>query len=118
VTATGDVIEIPGFYSPATDRAAIFGAVPKSRKLLAVFRGGSHSMFTDRAFTGGPGLNPKVKEATADLALAFLDYSFGDDATGLTRWSLAWRDILAQPPVPTATPVAATPGRKSFEGRR
>ncbi len=118
VTATGDVIEIPGFYSPATDRAAIFGAVPKSRKLLAVFRGGSHSMFTDRAFTGGSGLNPKVKEATADLALAFLDYSFGDDATGLTRWSLAWRDILAQPPEPTATPVAATPGRESFGGRR
>jgi predicted dienelactone hydrolase len=117
VTATGDAIEIPGFYSPATDRAAIFGAVPKSRKLLAVFRGGSHSMFTDRAFTGGLGLNPKVKEATADLALAFLDYSFGDDATGLTRWSLAWRDILAQPPVSTATPVPATPERKSLVGR-
>jgi predicted dienelactone hydrolase len=115
VTATEDVIRIPGYYSPATDRAAIFGAVPKSRKLLAVFRGGSHSMFTDRAFTGGLGLNPKVKEATADLALAFLDYTFGHDATGLTRWSLAWRDILAHSPAPTATPAAATPGRKGSE---
>jgi predicted dienelactone hydrolase len=114
VTATEDIIEIPGFYSPAADRVAIFRAIPGSRKLLAVFQGGSHSMFTDRPFTGGPGLNRKVKEATADLAVAFLDYTFGGDATGLTRWGLAWRDILAQPPAPTAPPVAATPGRKEF----
>jgi predicted dienelactone hydrolase len=118
VTATDDVIRIPGYFSPATDRAAIFGAVPKSRKLLAVFRGGSHSMFTDRAFTGGLELNPKVKEATADLALAFLDYTFEDDVSGLTRWSLAWRDILAELPAPTATPAATTAGRKAFGGQR
>jgi predicted dienelactone hydrolase len=112
VTATEDVIAIPGLYSPAADRAAIFGAVPKSRKLFAIFRGGSHSIFTDRALTGGPALNPKVKEATADLALAFLDYTFRDDVTGLTRWSLAWRDILAQPLAPTVIPAAmAPPGR-------
>jgi predicted dienelactone hydrolase len=55
VTATEDIIEIPGFYSPAADRVAIFSAIPNSHKLLAVFRGGSHSMFTDRPFTGGPG---------------------------------------------------------------
>jgi predicted dienelactone hydrolase len=114
VTATQDTIKIPGFYSPAADRAAIFSAIPKSRKLLAVFQGGSHSMFTDRAFTGGPELNRKVKTATADLALAFLDYTFGNDTAGLTRWSLAWRDILAQPPALTFMPVAVAPGRKEF----
>lgn len=116
VTATDDTIKIPGFYSPAADRTAIFSAMPKSRKLLAVFQGGSHSMFTDRAFTGGPELNRKVKEATADLALAFLDYTFGNDAAGLARWSLDWRDILAQPPALAATSVAVAPGRKELRG--
>jgi predicted dienelactone hydrolase len=51
VTATEDIIRIPGFYSPAGDRVAIFNAIANSRKLLAVFRGGSHSMFTDRPLT-------------------------------------------------------------------
>jgi predicted dienelactone hydrolase len=114
VTATEDVIAIPGFLSPAADRIAIFSATPGTRNLLAVFQGGSHSVFSDRPFTGGPRLNRKVKKATADLALAFLDYTFGGDPTGLTHWSLAWRDILAQPPVPAAAPVAATPRRKEF----
>jgi hypothetical protein len=67
-------------------------------------------MFTDRTLTGGPGLNRKVKEATADLALAFLDYT-QDDAAGLNRWNLAWQDILAQAPAVTAARVAVEPGR-------
>jgi predicted dienelactone hydrolase len=114
VTATEDVIAIPGFRSPAEDRIAIFSATPGRRNLLAVFQGASHSVFSDRPFTGGPRLNRKVKKATADLALAFLDYTYGGDPTGLTHWNLAWRDILAQPPVPSEPPVAATPRRKQF----
>jgi predicted dienelactone hydrolase len=116
VTATEDVIAIPGLRSPATDRIEIFSATPGTRKLLTVFQGASHSVFTDRPFTGGPRLNRKIKKATADLALAFLDYTYGGDPTGLARWSLAWSDILAQPPVPTAQPATATPRRK--ESRR
>ena len=115
VTATEDIIAIPGFRSPPSDRSAIFSATPGKRNLLAVFEGASHSVFSDRPFTGGgPRLNRMVKRATADLTLAFLDHTFGGDPTGLTRWSLAWSDILAQPPVPTAQPVAATPRRKEF----
>ena len=71
-------------------------------------------MFSDRPFTGGPGLNRKVKRATADLTLAFLDYAFEGDPAGLTHWNLAWQDILAQPAVPAAQPVAATPRRKEI----
>lgn len=97
ITATQDVIKIPGFYSAAGDRIAIFNAVSNPRKVLAVFRGGSHSIFTDRPLTGGPGLNPMVKDATADLTLAFLDYAFAGDASGIKQWNLAWQDILAQP---------------------
>jgi len=108
VTSTEDTIRIPGFYSPASDRVAIFNAIANPRKLLVVFRGGSHSMFTDRPIVGGLTFNPTVKEATADLTLAFLDYAFAGEATGLSRWGAAWQNILAEP---DAAPVA-TPAQK------
>jgi predicted dienelactone hydrolase len=117
VTSTEDIIRIPGYYSPASDRVAIFNAMPGPRKRLAVFQGGSHSMFTDRALTGGPTLNPKVKDATADLTLSFLDYAFGGDASSLTRWEAAWRNILAQPPAGGRVPVVAMPARGMHAGR-
>ncbi len=104
VTATDDVIEIPGYYSPAADRLDIFNAMATPRKLLAVFQGGSHSMFTDRQMTGGPTLNPKVKAATAELSLAFLDLALDGNATTLTRWNATWQPILA------LAPGAASPG--------
>jgi predicted dienelactone hydrolase len=107
VTATNDVIEVPGYYSPAADRLTVFNAMATPRKLLAVFQGGSHSMFTDRPLTGGPALNPKVKAATAELTLAFLDLAFDGNGTTLTRWNATWQPILAlrpavAPPVPIA----------------
>jgi len=113
VTSTEDVIRIPGYYSPASDRVAIFNAVANPRKLLAVFQGGSHSMFTDRPLVGGPALNPKVKEATAELTLAFLDYAFGGQVNGLSHWSANWQDLLARPPASMA--VAATSAQKLLQ---
>jgi len=107
VTATDDVIEIPGYRSGAADRQAVFDAIGDPRKLLAVFQGGSHSVFTDRAFTGGAALNPKVKAATAELALAFLDLTFWDDDTALGQWRTAWQPILARIPA-TGFPARAT----------
>lgn len=104
VTATDDVIEIPGYRSGAADRLAVFNAVGDPRKLLAVFRGGSHSIFTDRAITGGAALNPRVKSATADLALAFLDLAFNADSKPLAQWRSAWEPILSQAPATTFAP--------------
>lgn len=98
VTATDDVIEIPGYRSGAADRLAVFDAIGDPRKLLAVFRGGSHSIFTDRPLTGGAALNPQVKAATAELALAFLDLAFKNDGSALARWRGDWQPILAQAP--------------------
>lgn len=72
ITATGDTIQIPGYFSPAEDRVHIFDKVKSSQKVLVVFEGGSHSMFTDRYLTGGLLLNPKVKQATRDITTAFL----------------------------------------------
>ncbi len=97
VTATGDIIRIPGYYSGAQDRIAVFEAVGSRHKALAVFEGGSHSMFTDRPGTGGTELNPRVKQATKELSLAFLQATFGQaGARALAQWVERHRAILAK----------------------
>ena len=97
ITATGDVIRIPGYYSGAEDRIAVFEAIGSKRKALAVFEGGSHSMFTDRPGTGGTELNPRVKLATRELSLAFLQASFGTGSPlALSQWALCHREIIAK----------------------
>ncbi len=97
ITATGDVIRIPGYWSGAEDRIAVFEAIGSRPKALAVFEGGSHSMFTDRPGTGGTELNPRVKSATKELSLAFLQATFGRGSPrALDGWALRHRDILAK----------------------
>jgi dienelactone hydrolase len=87
ITATGDEIKIPGYYSSAQDRVAVYEASSFGvSKMLAVFTGGSHSMFTDRLGTGGEALNPQVKKATRELMLAFLRKEFAGDALALAAW--------------------------------
>ncbi len=95
VTATEDVIRIPGYYSGSADRIAVYDAVGSPRKWLAVFKGGSHSMFTDRGGTGGATLNPQVKAATQALSQAFLATLLqgGDDAA-LRAWPQRFADIV------------------------
>jgi len=95
ITATEDVIRIPGYFSDAADRIAIFENIASARKLLAVFAGGSHSIFTDRAGTGGWSLNPQVKDATRTLTVAFLrSVLHGDDAS-LREWPQRHMSLLA-----------------------
>jgi len=96
ITATEDVIRIPGYFSGAEDRVAVFDAVGSARKWLAVFEGGSHSIFTDRAGTGGPTLNAQVKAATRELSLAFLRGVFDGDETELQRWPQRHAALLAR----------------------
>jgi len=97
ITATGDVIRIPGYWSEAADRIAVYEAIGGRHKGLAVFEGGSHSMFTDRPGTGGSELNPRVKQATRELTLAFLDAQSGRrDAAAMPRWAERYRPILAR----------------------
>jgi dienelactone hydrolase len=96
VTATEDVIRIPGYYSGSQDRVAVFDAIGGPRKWLAVYEGGSHSMFTDRRGSGGALLNPRVKAATQALALAFLRGVFDGDDSGLARWPREHAALLAR----------------------
>ena len=89
ITATEDDIAIPGYRSGLSDRLAVYqhiGNGPAASKVLAVFKGGSHSIFTDRMGTGGVELNPKIKAATRDLALAFLNSLYAGDADAMQRW--------------------------------
>jgi len=101
ITATEDVIRIPGYYSGAEDRVAVYQATgslaPRPQpKWLAMFEGGSHSIFTDRGGTGGPLLNPQIKAATQALTLAFVrTVTAGDDAA-LRAWPQQHAALLAR----------------------
>jgi predicted dienelactone hydrolase len=96
ITATKDVIRVPGYYSPAADRVAVFEAMGGPAKTLAVFEGGSHSNFTDRAGTGGALLNPQVKAATQALSTAFLDSVFSGDGVVLRQAAQRVSGLLAR----------------------
>lgn len=96
VTATEDIIRVPGYYSPASDRLAVYDATGGPRKTLAVFNGGSHSIFTDRGGTGGALLNPQVKRATQLLSLAFLRQVFNGDAAPLASWPQRFGDLVTR----------------------
>lgn len=99
ITATADDIQIPGYNSGVADRLALFqatGASTQAAKVLAVFKDGSHSIFTDRMGTGGVALNPQIKVATRQLALAFLTWLHAKDTAALERWSGQNAMILSQ----------------------
>ena len=96
VTATEDIIRIPGYYSGADDRVAVYDATGGPRKALAVFEGGSHSMFTDRAGTGGVVRNAQVKEATRELSLAFMNSVLNGDDRAMLQWPRQFGDIVAR----------------------
>jgi len=98
ITATGDDIQIPGYFSGVQDRVDIFKAMGRDSevpKVLAVFKQGSHSIFTDRAGTGGLALNPKVKIATRQLALAFLDGVQASNYRAMDEWPVSNAEIVA-----------------------
>jgi dienelactone hydrolase len=96
VTATEDVIRIPGYYSGAEDRLEVYRAIGGQRKWLAMFEGGSHSIFTDRGGSGGVALNPLVKEATRALTLAFLQAVFEGDETAIRAWPTQFATLLSR----------------------
>jgi hypothetical protein len=80
------VIRVPGYYSPPADRLAVFDAAGSKAKALVVFEGGSHNIFTDRPGSGGLALNPRVKGATQELALAFLRSVFDANDEAMQQW--------------------------------
>jgi alpha-beta hydrolase superfamily lysophospholipase len=96
ITATEDEINVPGYHSLPKDRIAVFEATGSRHKTLAVFKDGSHSIFTDRLNTGGIVLNPKVKIATRELTLAFLQQVFEGKTAPMAQWAVAQAPLLAR----------------------
>lgn len=97
ITATADDIRIPGYYSGLPDRTAVYAAIGSHSKWLAVFKDGSHSIFTDRLGTGGEALNPQVKAATRELVLEFLRFAWNEaSGTALNDWQGRYGPLLAQ----------------------
>ncbi len=118
VTGTEDVIRVPGYRSDPADRVAVFDATGSSRKLLAVFRGGTHSIFTDRTDQAGPELNRVVKRATREVSALFLDAMLrGGDAQVLDRWLSENRGLFARVSG-TLTPSGAAPVQASLPATR
>jgi predicted dienelactone hydrolase len=69
LTTVDDVIRVPGHWSVAQDRIALYEAMASAPKWLAVFDFGQHNVFTDR------GIDPRalgVKQAARELSTAFL----------------------------------------------
>lgn len=96
ITCTEDVIRIPGYNSGLADRLSIFEQVEGQPKVLSVFEGGSHSVFTDRAGTGGLQANPRIKKATQDLVTTFLqDLGRPGSMAGLRLWPQRHGDIVS-----------------------
>ncbi len=96
ITCTEDIIRIPGYFSGLDDRLAVFAATGGTRKTLAVFQGGSHSIFTDRSSPGGPEVNQQVKAATRDLTLGFLRSVLAGEHSALNDWPQRHSSLLAQ----------------------
>jgi predicted dienelactone hydrolase len=97
ITSTGDDIQVPGYTSAFPDRVRVFDAMGGQDKWLAVFRDGSHSMFTDRLGTGGLEWNPRVKIATQQLSLAFLDHALkGSSPAALSAWGVQHTAMLSR----------------------
>ncbi|WP_208113606.1 alpha/beta hydrolase family protein [Tahibacter aquaticus] len=87
ITTAQDVIRIPGFGSGVDDRLKVFSATGSAFKALAIYREGSHNVFTDRRYFDSLAVADQVKSATEDLSLAFLAqvYSQQDSLRG-------WKD--------------------------
>ena len=95
VTTADDVIRIPGFGSGLEDRLKIFDATGGPFKALAVYKQGSHNVFTERRYFDSLEVATEVKTATEGLSLAFLDQVFGQADT-LDLWERKHRALFAE----------------------
>jgi predicted dienelactone hydrolase len=96
VTGTEDIIRVPGYRSDYSDRLAVYDAQSaKAVKALTVFKGATHSIFTDRIDRAGFELNEKVKRATKEISGLFLrSVLAGDSKESMAQWAQAQQDLL------------------------
>ena len=96
VTTTDDIIRIPGFGSGVEDRLKVFDAIGGAHKVLAVYRHGTHNVFTDHRYFDSRDVSEQVKQATESLSLAFIDTAFGGSRSEMAQWQSGHRALLAR----------------------
>ena len=94
VTTLDDVIRIPGFGSGIEDRLKVFNATG-GPKVLAVYRHGSHNVFTEKRYFDTLAVATEVKESTEALSLAFLAQAYGEKQ-GMDPWMQSQRGVFAR----------------------
>ena len=95
VTTSDDVIRIPGFGSGLEDRMRVFDATGGPFKALAVYKQGSHNVFTEQRYFDSAEIATQVKTATEGLSLAFLDQVFRKTNT-LDIWERKHRALFSR----------------------
>ena len=96
VTTADDIIRIPGFGSGVDDRLKVFDAIGGAHKVLAVYRHGTHNVFTDHRYFDSREVSEDVKRATESLSLAFIDGTFEGSPVELAQWRASHRALLAR----------------------
>lgn len=96
ISSTADVIRIPGYVSGPADRVAAFDAIGSTQKVLALFTGGSHRVFTDRRGIGDWTLDAQIKTATRELVSAFLAQVFHHQPDPLKVWGENHSTLMSQ----------------------
>jgi predicted dienelactone hydrolase len=113
ITSLEDTINLPGYRSTVEDRIAIFEAMNRSPRTLAIYNTGGHSIFTDRTTRSGPETSARIKSATQELCTIFLRQSL--------RFEHA-RQVNLQSPAeqtaPESKPAALPDGREMQPGLR
>ncbi len=96
ISSTEDIIRIPGYLSGPEDRVAAFDAIGSEHKILALFEGGSHRVFTDRRGIGDRTLDERIKSATRELVAAFLAQVFRQESGRLPAWRQDHATLLSR----------------------
>ena len=97
ITTTEDEIKVPGYYSAPADRLALYQAMASQYKVLAVFNGGSHNVFSGWRRQDEPAAQRQViQAATQALSAAFVERVVRGDKAPLEQWRQQHQPVLAQ----------------------
>lgn len=97
ITNTMDEIEVPGYYSAPSDRIALYQAMGSNHKVLAVFYGGSHNIFSGRRQPAALAVQDQVlKAATQSLSTAFVRQFSGRQHDAVQQWQQQHQAVLAE----------------------
>lgn len=97
ITNTLDEINVPGYHSDPGDRIDVYQAMGGSYKVLAVFHGGNHNIFSGRRQKPELAVQAQVLQAaTQSLTSEFLKGVFQQDSGLLQQWQQQHQTLLAR----------------------